>query len=85
MAELDNTSYHKKIEKFINGKRSVVPPNNVNLQDESPIIVFGPHIDDKEDSFSPFYVTLNIHDNILHNFILDSSASHNLMPKVVMY
>ena len=32
----------------------------------------------------PFYVSLNIHDKILHNAMFDSSASHNLMPKSVM-
>jgi len=31
-----------------------------------------------------FYVSLTIHDKILHNFLLDIGASHNLMPKVVM-
>jgi FtsZ-interacting cell division protein YlmF len=35
-------------------------------------------------SVPPFYVSLNIHDKILHNAMLDSGASHNLMPKVVM-
>jgi ribosomal protein L31 len=29
-------------------------------------------------------VTLNIHDKMLHNCMLDSGASHNLMSKVVM-
>ena len=37
-----------------------------------------------KDSFPPFYISLNIHDKVLHNFLLDSGASHNLMPKVVM-
>ena len=32
----------------------------------------------------PFYVSLNIHEKILHDAMLNSSASHNLMPKVVM-
>jgi hypothetical protein len=31
-----------------------------------------------------FYIGLNIHDKTLHNAILDSGASHNLMPEVVM-
>jgi hypothetical protein len=85
LAELDkNPSYHKKIEKVIQGKIPASPPDTVNLQDESPTIVFGPHIDDKEESVAPFYVTLNIHDKMLHNCMLDSGASHNLMPKVVM-
>jgi hypothetical protein len=56
----------------------------VNLQYESPTIVFGPHKDDNEESVSPFYVTLDIHDKMLHNCMLDFGASHNVMPKVVM-
>ena len=38
----------------------------------------------KKESFPPFYISLNIHDKVLHNCLLDSGASHNLMPKVVM-
>ena len=32
----------------------------------------------------PFYVSLNVHEKILHNAMLDSGASHNLTPKTVM-
>jgi len=32
----------------------------------------------------PFYVSLHVHDKILHNAMFDSGASHNLMPKAVM-
>ena len=38
----------------------------------------------QEGSVPPFYVSLNIHEKILHNAMLGSGASHNLMPKVVM-
>lgn len=38
----------------------------------------------KEGNVPPFYIRLNIHDLILHNAMLDSGASHNLMPKVAM-
>jgi hypothetical protein len=85
LVELDKTpSYHKQIEKFIQGKIPVSPPDTINLQDESPIIIFGSGIDDKEDYVAPFYVTLNIQEKMLHNCMLDSGASHNLMPKVIM-
>ena len=33
---------------------------------------------------SPFYISLNIHEMILHNAMLESRASHNLMPKAIM-
>ena len=56
----------------------------VNLQDDKPVVTLGPMIEDLKESFPPFYISLNIHDKILHNCLLDSRASHNLMPKAVM-
>jgi hypothetical protein len=58
----------------------------LNLVDGQPELLFGPEVDGQTDNgvSSPFYISLNIHDLILHNSVLDSSASHNLMPKEVM-
>ena len=61
-----------------------IDTNFVNLQDDTNIVTLGPMIEELNDSFPPFYISLNIHDKILHNYLLDSEASHNLMPKVVM-
>ena len=59
--------------------------NTVNFQDDKPEIYLGPHSIEKEDDVvPPFYITLNIHEKLLHNCLLDSGASHNLMPKSVM-
>ena len=55
----------------------------VNMQDDKPIVTLGPMIKDLKDSCPPFYISLNVHDKFLHNCLLDSGASHNLMPKVV--
>jgi ribonuclease HI len=41
-------------------------------------------VEDRDDSSPPFYTSLNIHDKVLHNCLMDSGASHNLMPKTVM-
>jgi hypothetical protein len=41
-------------------------------------------VEDRDDSSPPFYTSLNIHDKVLHNCLMDSGASHNLMPKNVM-
>ena len=59
---------------------------SVNFNDDKPKLLFGPKIEGKfqEGGVPPFYVSLNIHDNILHNAMLDSGASHNFMPKVIM-
>jgi hypothetical protein len=58
--------------------------NFVNLQDDKPTITIGPMIEDQYDSCPPFYISLNVHYKILHNCLLDSGSSHNLMPKAVM-
>ena len=47
--------------------------------------MFGPRVEENDDDEVPaFYISLNVHDIILHNSMLDSRASHNLMPKVIM-
>jgi ribonuclease HI len=65
-------------------KASSKATDSVNLQDEKPTVILGPLIEDRDDSSPPFYTSLNIHDKVLHNCLLDSGASHNLMPKTVM-
>jgi hypothetical protein len=66
--------------------RSGTHSDTVNLTDDKPNLVFGPEVDGQTDNsvFPPFYISLNIHDKVLHNDMLYSCASHNLMPKVVM-
>jgi hypothetical protein len=58
----------------------------VNLIDNQPELLFGPEVDGQADNgvVAPFYISLNIHDLILHNAMLDLGASDNLMPKAVM-
>ena len=46
--------------------------------------MFGPHIENDKYFVAPFHITLTIHDHLLHNCMLDSGASHNLMPKEIM-
>ena len=54
------------------------------MEDESLTITIGPHTEDRTDTSPPFYISLNVHENVLHNCLMDSGASHNVMPKVVM-
>jgi hypothetical protein len=58
--------------------------DSVNLQDEKPAVILGPLIEYRDDSSPPFYTSLNIHDKVLHNCLMDSGASHNIMPKTIM-
>ena len=67
---------------------SQIPSDIVNLHKDHPknFIAFALAEKTKIDSSSslPFYITLTIHDQMIHNCLLDSGASHNLMPKAVM-
>jgi len=58
----------------------------VNVLDDQPELIFGPEVNGKsvDGGIPPFYVSLNIHDKVLHNAMFDSTASHNLMPKSMM-
>jgi hypothetical protein len=62
----------------------LIPFDSITLQDEKPAVILGPLIEYRDDSSPPFYTSLNIHDNVLRNYLFDSRASHNLMPKSVI-
>jgi hypothetical protein len=79
-----NPMYRKQIAKMINFADAQSHADVINLEDDRPTIMFGPHIENAKDPVAPFYITLTVHDHLLHNCMLDSGASHNLMPKVIM-
>jgi hypothetical protein len=81
---LKNEPFKKSIMKVLQPTPSSVSSDVISLQDENPAITVGPHIEDGSDASPPFYISLNVHDKILHNCLMDSGASHNVMPKVVM-
>ena len=57
--------------------------DTLELNDDAPNIVLGHRMEDSnEEEVPPFYVSLNVHDMILHNVMLDSGTSHNLMAKI---
>ena len=81
---MKNDDFKNTFMKDLQHPRTEVASNFVNLQDDKPTVILGPLVEKKDDSTPPLYLSLNIHDKILHNFLMDSGASHNLMPKVVM-
>jgi hypothetical protein len=72
------------LSKMLQPKSSSHSIDSVNLQDEKPTFILGPLVEDRYDSSPPFYTLLNIHDKVLHKCLMDSGASHNFMPKIVM-
>jgi hypothetical protein len=84
LVELEkNPMYRKQIAKMINFSDAESHADTINLEDDNPTIIFGPHIENTKDLVAPFYITLTVHDHLLHNCMLDSGASHNLMPKSI--
>jgi hypothetical protein len=76
--------FKKCFSELLQSEASFLPTDSINLQDEKPTVILGPMVEDRDDSSPPFYTSLNIHDKVLHNCLMDSGASHNLMPKTVM-
>jgi hypothetical protein len=81
---IKNEEFKRYLSKILQPEPSSNSTESVNLQDEKTTTILGPLIEDKDDSSSPFYTSLNIHDKVMHNCLMDSGASHNLMPKIVM-
>jgi hypothetical protein len=79
-----NLVYRKQVMKMIDCSIATTQPDTLNLQDERPTVMFGPHIEERGETMAPFYISLTVHEHILHNCMLDLGASHNLMPKIVM-
>ena len=79
-----NNEYREKITKMVKIEGEY-QPDTLELNADVPTIVIGPIVEDgSSEEVPPFYVSLNVHDMILHNAMLDSGASLNLMPRVVV-
>ena len=75
--------YKSKIVKMLNSQPGA--SDILNVQEDHPTIYLGPRLEDEKNEEVPrFYVSFSIHDMTLHNAMLDSGASHNIMPKVIM-
>jgi hypothetical protein len=86
LIELVKTNFYRsQILKWLQPSSVIDPVTDViNIQDEKPTIVLGPIIEERDESTPHFYVSLNIHDKNFHNCMLNSGASHNLVPNVFM-
>jgi len=80
---MKNTTYRAQISKMFNTDPML---DAVNVEDDQPELIFGPTLNGEspKSDVPPFYISLRIHDFVLHNAMFDSGASHNLMPKAIM-
>ena len=79
-----NPILKKQIAKLISFSENESQDDVINLEDNKPNIIFGPHFNGATDIVAPFYITLTVHNHLVHNCMLDSGASHNVMPKAIM-
>lgn len=73
-------TYKKQVFDFINISQDNHSVDAINLQEEIPMVMFGPHVEEQDTSTPLFYISILMHTFILHNCMLYSGASHNLMP-----
>jgi hypothetical protein len=81
---IKHEGFKKSFFELLQSEVSCLPTDSINLQDEKPAVILGLMVEDRNDSSPPFYTSFNIHGKVLHNCLMDSGASHNLMPKTVM-
>lgn len=80
---MKKSSYKGQVFKILNLDPS---SDMVNMEDDRPELIFGPALEgqSQDSDVAPFYISLRVHDYVLHNAMFDSGASHNLMPKAIM-
>jgi hypothetical protein len=80
---IKNSDYRNHIINMLNMEETY---DTLIIKDDHLAIFFGPRVEESSDAdeVPPFYVSMKIHDMNLHNGMLDSGASHNLIPKVFM-
>jgi hypothetical protein len=81
---IKNEEFKRYLSKMLQPEPSSNYTYSVNLQNEKSVVIVRPFIEDRDVSSPPFYTSLNIHDKVFHNFLMDSGEYHNLMPKIVM-
>jgi hypothetical protein len=76
--------YRKQVMKMIDCSIAKTQPDTLNLQYERSIVMFSPRIEERGETMALFYISLTVHEHLLHNCKLDSGDSHNLMPEIFM-
>lgn len=72
-----NNSYRGQVSKILNFDPM---SDMVSVEDDQPELIFGPALNGEspDNDVPPFYISLRVHDFVLHNAMFDSGASHNL-------
>ena len=75
---MKNPSYKESVLKMIGSTNNQPLSDTVNLQEENPKIFIGSALAEKTENEAsaspPFYITLTVNEQMIHNCILDSRA-----------
>ena len=75
---IKNPSYKETVLKVMNSASNQSISDMVNLQEENPRIFIGSALAEKTENEAgaspPFYITLTVHEQMIHNCLLDSGA-----------
>jgi hypothetical protein len=63
--------FKRSLSKLLQFEPSYHSIDSMNLPEENPAVILGPMVEDRDDFSPPFYTSLNIHDKVLHNCLMD--------------
>jgi hypothetical protein len=71
----EHEGFKRCLSKILQPEPSSHHTDSVNLQDKNTSIILGPLVEDRDYPSPTFYTSLNIHDKVFHNYLMDSRAS----------
>ena len=78
---LINREYRDNITGMVRNRREF-QPDILEVNEDAPTTDFGCKMENGDEAeVPPFQLSLNVHDMVVENVMLDPCASHNLMPK----
>ena len=83
---LRNQEYRDTITKMV-ANQGEAHLDILEMTEDNPTFIMGSKVDtmdNDDEEVPPFYMSLNVHDMVLYNGMLDSGSSHNMMPKGVV-
>jgi hypothetical protein len=67
---IKNEEFKRYLSKMLQTEPSSNSTVPIKLQYEKPSVILGPLVEDRDESSPPFYTSLNIHDKLLHNYLM---------------
>lgn len=73
---LKKPTYKAKVSQCMHPSTPTPSHDSLNIQEERSMVIFWPDVEELDSSTALFYVTLVMHDHLLHNCMFYSRVSH---------